>query len=99
MGQNQTHEKVGALSKTMWGMILVIDLLVFVLGFFTGQISFILLAFVMTVLMDVLARRGLLLGFNDGKAGTRDTSISLSNEQRREIIKELRVQRKKRRHL
>lgn len=85
-----------SLPKPLWGAILLIDFLIFLLGVFTGQLSPILLSFVLTLLMEFLRRRGLLRGI-EGDREQEGAAPQITSAQRREIIEELRSQRKAKR--
>lgn len=88
-----------ALPKPLWALVLVLDMVMFLLGSLAGRIDLIVLAFLLTLLVDQMGRRGLLRGYRDLGEGENSTGrvLTLTNEQKRELVNELRAQRKVRR--
>lgn len=81
------------LPRPLWAVLLILDAAIFFLGAFTGRIDLIVMAFVMTLLLDILGRRGLLRGYGD-EVEADGHVLKLTGEQRTELISELRAQRK-----
>lgn len=79
--------------RWLWGSLLIVALLVFLLGFFTGQISLAIMAFLLTGLVEVMGRKGMLRGFADSPL-KKNAGPRITQEQRLEIVEELRAQRK-----
>lgn len=84
-----------ALPKPLWAVLLLLDAAIFLLGSLAGRVDLIVLAFLLTVLLDILGRRGLLRGYEKGVEGE-GRVLKLTGEQRSELISELRAQRESR---
>lgn len=83
------------LPRPLWGALLILDAAIFLLGSLTGRIDLIVMAFAMTLLLDILGRRGLLRGYGD-EVEVDGRVLKLTGEQRAELVSELRAQRKSR---
>jgi len=88
-----------ALPKPLWALVLLLDMAIFLLGSLAGRIDLIVLAFVLTLLIDQMGRRGLLGGYRglDESENSTGRVLTMTKEQKRELVDELRAQRKARR--